>query len=93
MGAKTLGGGIVILPTCLVGEDLKPGRLVRVLPTLEPEALGIQAIILSRQYQPLVLRLLVNFFAQRFGGDLPPLKPLRRPLAHDRGRLRYLRPA
>jgi DNA-binding transcriptional LysR family regulator len=66
------GGGIGILPTYLVGEDLKRGRLVRVLPTLEPETLGIHAIFLSRQHQPLALRLLVGFLAERFGGDLPP---------------------
>lgn len=66
------GGGIGILPTYVVGEDLKRGRLVRVLPTLEPETLGIHAIFLSRQHQPLALRLLVGFLAERFGGDLPP---------------------
>lgn len=66
------GGGIGILPTYLVGEDLKRGRLVRVLPTLEPETLGVHAIFLSRQHQPLALRLLVDFLAERFGGDLPP---------------------
>ncbi|MFG6486240.1 LysR substrate-binding domain-containing protein [Roseateles sp. BYS78W] len=66
------GGGIGILPTYLVGEDLKCGRLVRVLPTVEPETLGIHAIFLSRQHQPLALRLLVEFLVERFGGDLPP---------------------
>lgn len=66
------GGGIGILPTYLVGEDLKRGRLVRVLPALEPETLGIHAIFLSRQHQPLALRLLVGFLAERFGGDRTP---------------------
>ena len=66
------GGGLGILPTYLVGEDLKQGRLVRVLPTLEPGTLGIHAIFLSRQHQPLALRLLVGFLAERFGGDRPP---------------------
>jgi DNA-binding transcriptional LysR family regulator len=66
------GGGIGVLPTYLVGEDLKRGRLVRVLPQLEPEVLGIHALFLSRQHQPLALRLLVDFLAARFGGDTPP---------------------
>lgn len=70
--AVLAGGGIGILPTYLVGEDLRHGRLVRVLPTLEPETLGIHAIMLSRQHQPLALRLLVGFLAERFGGALPP---------------------
>ena len=66
------GCGIGILPTFLVREDVRQGRLVRVLPELEPEALGIHAIFLSRQYQPLALRLLIDFLAQRFGGAEPP---------------------
>ncbi|MBI5268346.1 MAG: LysR family transcriptional regulator [Burkholderiales bacterium] len=66
------GGGVGILPTYLVSEDLKRGTLVRVLPTLEPETLGIHAIFLSRLHQPLALRLLVDFIAERFGGDRPP---------------------
>ena len=66
------GGGIGILPTYLVSGDLREGRLVQVLPTLQPETLGIHAIFLSRQHQPLALRLLVDFLAERFGGDTPP---------------------
>lgn len=66
------GGGIGILPTYLVGEDLKRGRLVRVLPALEPESLGVHAIFLSRQHQPLALRLLVDHLVERFGGEAPP---------------------
>jgi DNA-binding transcriptional LysR family regulator len=66
------GGGIGILPTYFVGEQLKQGQLVRVLPDLEPELLGIHAIFLSRQHQPLAVRLLVQFMADRFGGEEPP---------------------
>lgn len=66
------GGGIGILPTYLIADDLKRGRLVRVLPTLEPETLGIHAIFLSRQHQPLALRLLVDHLVERFGGETPP---------------------
>lgn len=66
------GGGIGILPTYLVSEDLRRGRLVHVLPALEPESLGVHAIFLSRQHQPLALRLLVDFLVERFGGESPP---------------------
>jgi DNA-binding transcriptional LysR family regulator len=69
------GGGIGILPTHLVGEDLHRGRLVRVLPALEPETLGVHAIFLSRQHQPLALRLLVDHLVERFGGGTPPWDP------------------
>jgi DNA-binding transcriptional LysR family regulator len=65
------GGGIGILPTYFVGEHLRLGRLVRVLPALEPETLGIHAIFLSRQHQPLALRLLIEFLTERFGGVAP----------------------
>jgi DNA-binding transcriptional LysR family regulator len=70
--AVLAGGGIAMLPTYFVGDDLASGRLVRVLPELEPETLGIHAIFLSRQHQPLALRLLVDFLAARFGGPMPP---------------------
>jgi DNA-binding transcriptional LysR family regulator len=66
------GGGIAMLPTYYVGEDLRQGRLQRVLPDHEPETLGLHAIFLSRQHQPLALRLLVDFLAERFGGEAPP---------------------
>lgn len=66
------GGGIGILPTYFVGEDLRQGRLVRVLPAVEPPAMGVHAVFLSRQHQPLALRLLVDFLAERFGGPLAP---------------------
>lgn len=70
--AVLAGGGIAILPTYFVGEDLREGRLVSLLPGYEPEPLGVHAVFLSRQHQPLALRLLVDFLAERFGGDTPP---------------------
>jgi DNA-binding transcriptional LysR family regulator len=70
--AVLAGGGIGILPTYLVGDDLRLGRLVRILPACEPDTLGIHAVFLSRHHQPLALRLLVDFLAERFGGSAPP---------------------
>lgn len=70
--AVLAGAGIGILPTYLVGADLREGRLKRVLPSMEPDPLGVHAIFLSRQHLPLALRLLVDFLAQRFGGRLAP---------------------
>lgn len=66
------GAGIGMLPTYYVGEDLRAGRLVQLLPDHEPEVFGIYAIYLSRQHQPLALRLLVDFLAARFAGETPP---------------------
>lgn len=70
--AALAGAGIGMLPTYYVGDDLQAGRLIRLLPDYTPEVLGIHAIYLSRQYQPLALRLLVDFLAQRFAGPTAP---------------------
>ncbi|MGY0614889.1 LysR family transcriptional regulator [Vibrio sp. FJH11] len=66
------GAGIGMLPTFYVGNDLRQGRLVSILPQEEPEVLGIHAVYLSRKYQPVSLRLLVDFLVERFGGEIPP---------------------
>ncbi len=66
------GAGIGMLPTYSLGDDLRSGRLVHLLPDHEPDLLGIHAIYLSRQHQPLALRLLVDFLAARFAGDSAP---------------------
>lgn len=66
------GAGIGMLPTYYLAEDLRAGRLVHLLPDHQPEVLGIHAIYLSRQHQPLALRLLVDFLAARFAGDPAP---------------------
>lgn len=70
--AVLCGAGIGMLPTYYLGDDLSAGRLVQLLPEDEPEILGIHAIYLSRQHQPLALRLLVDFLAERFGGAVAP---------------------
>ena len=70
--AALAGAGIAMLPTYFVGDELMRGALVRVLPDHEPEPLGIHAVYLSRQHQPLPLKLLIDFLAERFGGDVAP---------------------
>jgi len=70
--AVLAGAGIALLPTYYVVDDLQRGALVRLLPDHEPEPLGIHAVYLSRQHQPQALRRLIEFLAERFGGDSPP---------------------
>lgn len=70
--AALSGAGIAMLPTYYLGDDLRSGRLVHLLPDHEPDVLGIHAIYLSRQHQPLALRLLVDFLAARFAGEMAP---------------------
>ncbi|CAD5366997.1 LysR family transcriptional regulator [Rubrivivax sp. A210] len=76
--AALAGAGIAMLPSYFVGDDLRHGALVRLLPEHEPEPLGIHAVYLSRQHQPQPLKLLIDFLAQRFGGETAPWD---RPLA------------
>jgi DNA-binding transcriptional LysR family regulator len=64
--------GIALLPTYFVHEHLADGRLVRLLPEHEPETLGIHAVYLSRAHQPLLLRLMLEFLVERFGGEVAP---------------------
>lgn len=92
--AALAGAGIAMLPTYFVGDDLAQGALVRVLPDHEPEPLGIHAVYLSRQHQPLPLKLLIEFLAERFGGDTAPwdLPPTAAPAAPRRGSRSSSRP-
>jgi DNA-binding transcriptional LysR family regulator len=66
------GLGVALMPTYFISADVAEGRLVRLLPGYEPEILGIHAVYLSRQHQPLVLRVMLDFLAKRFSGDVAP---------------------
>jgi len=55
-----------------VSSDLAQGKLIRLLPDFEPERLGIHAVYLSRIHQPMLLRLMLDFLAERFGGEVAP---------------------
>ncbi|EPC03171.1 hypothetical protein L861_22950 [Litchfieldella anticariensis FP35 = DSM 16096] len=70
--AALAGAGIALLPSYFVADDLRKGRLMPVLSTWEPEPLGIHAVYLSRRYQPLLLRTMIDFLAERLGGDVAP---------------------
>ncbi len=70
--AALAGAGIALLPTYFVSADLTSGELIRLLPDCEPEPLGIHAVYLSRQHQPLLLRTMVDFLADRMRGEVAP---------------------
>jgi DNA-binding transcriptional LysR family regulator len=70
--AALAGTGIAMLPTYFVSEDLASGELIRLLPDCEPEPLGIHAVYLSRQHQPQLLRMMVEFLADRIKGEAAP---------------------
>lgn len=61
--AAAAAAGIAMLPTYYVAEDLRTGRLVRVLPQYTLDPMDIQAVYLSRRYQPRPLRLLIHWLS------------------------------
>lgn len=58
--------GIILQPTFLVGEDLRRGTLVELMPQFRAIELGIFAIYPTRKFLPLKVRRLVDFLAAAF---------------------------
>lgn len=54
------GMGIALVPEKEVREGLAQGRLVRLLPTLQPRRLAVYGLYLSREHQPAGLRLFLE---------------------------------
>ena len=60
--------GIVLQPSFLVGQDLREGTLVPVLPQYQMPELGVYAVYPSRRHVPSKVRLFVDHLAQAFAG-------------------------
>jgi DNA-binding transcriptional LysR family regulator len=69
--AAVAGWGIILEPTFLVGEDLRQGRLVRLLPDHPVSPLTLYAIYPSRRYLSPKVRTLVDFLVERIAEPLP----------------------
>jgi len=68
--AGALAGHCVVLqPTFLVGEDLRAGRLVELLPDYEAATLGIYALYPSRRHVVPRVRLLVDYLVEAFANS------------------------
>jgi len=63
------GLGLTMLPTYMIGNDLKAGRLQAVLTDYEPEPYAIAALYPDRRYLPVKVRSFVDFLAERFGPE------------------------
>jgi DNA-binding transcriptional LysR family regulator len=61
--------GITILPTFMVGPDIKAGRLAVVLPDNQPLELGIHALYAPNRYLAAKTRVFIDFLLERFGPD------------------------
>src|SRR5215475_11606006 len=63
------GGGIILLPTFLIGEDLRAGRLVRLLPDYPPPEQGLHALYPPGRHLSAKVRSFVDFLIARFAGE------------------------
>lgn len=61
--AALQGGGISLHPTYMIHDDLKSGRLMRVLPDHAAESVAIYAVYPERQMRPLRVTAFLNFLA------------------------------
>ncbi len=69
--AALAGRGITKLPTFLIGEDIRAGRLQVVLPDQPPTTLGIYALYAPNRYLAAKTRVLIDFLVERFGPEPP----------------------
>jgi DNA-binding transcriptional LysR family regulator len=70
--AALAGLGIALEPTFLVAEDLRAGRLVRVLPDYELESATAQVVYLPGSRGSARVGALVDYLREAFGPDAPP---------------------
>jgi DNA-binding transcriptional LysR family regulator len=66
--AAVAGRGIVRQPTFLLGDDLRAGRLVPLLPDYKVADIDILAIYPSRRHLSAKVRVMVDFLAESFRG-------------------------
>lgn len=63
--------GIAMQPSFILGDALREGRLVEVLPTARPDAVGIYAVYPPGRFTQPKLRVFIDFLADRFKGMGP----------------------
>lgn len=72
--AMLRGGGIALLPTYVVGEDLRSGAAVQVLPALAPQGYSgdqLYAIYLENRFLPPKVRVFIDYLLENLGGEPP----------------------
>ncbi|ANB77222.1 LysR family transcriptional regulator [Paraburkholderia phytofirmans] len=69
--AAIAGQGVIWQPTFLVGNDLRTGKLVRVLPEYRLPDIDVLALYPSRRHLSAKTRAMVDFLVDAFGG-VPP---------------------
>jgi len=71
LAAALAGQGLIYQPTFLVGDGLRSGALVRVLPDLPTYELSVHAVLPSGRQAPAKVRVVVAFLADRFAPEPP----------------------
>jgi DNA-binding transcriptional LysR family regulator len=66
--AALAGQAIIWQPTFLIGDDLRSGRLIRLLPGYNLPDIDILAVYPSRRHLGAKVRLMVDFLADAFSG-------------------------
>jgi DNA-binding transcriptional LysR family regulator len=69
LAAALAGQGIVYQPTFLVGDALRDGSLVRILPEHAIPEYGVHAVFPSGRQAPAKVRAFVEFLARRFAPE------------------------
>jgi DNA-binding transcriptional LysR family regulator len=66
--AALAGRGIALLPTFIVGPDIRAGRLRRILERFRPGDSGIYALYAPNRYLAAKTRVFIDFLASNLGG-------------------------
>jgi len=69
--AALAGQGVIWQPTFLIGNDLRAGKLVQVLPDYRLPDIDVLALYPSRRHLSAKIRAVVDFLVDAFGG-VPP---------------------
>lgn len=69
--AAVAGAGVIWQPTFLIGDDLRAGRLLALLPGYVMPDIDILAVYPSRRQLSAKVRAMVDFLAEAFAGDAP----------------------
>ena len=73
--AALAGLGIIWQPTFLIGDDLRQGRLVPLLPGYRMADIDVLAVYPSRRYLGAKVRVMIDFLAESFSGTPPWDRP------------------
>jgi DNA-binding transcriptional LysR family regulator len=69
--AAVAGGGIILMPTFYLGEQLRSGELKPVLCKFRPQELAVHAVYPERRNLMPKVRAFVDFIAETFGPEPP----------------------